>query len=60
MSKQTEDNKIVRLVTRAVREADQTFLKTGGTSRHWVTECFLPAMEGNGLKIILDKTTETL
>lgn len=36
-------------VTAAVREADQTFQRVGGSSRHWVRDCFLPTLEKHGL-----------
>jgi hypothetical protein len=47
----SEDPETVRRVTRAVREADQQFDKSGGTSRHWVRECFLPCLTEEGLAI---------
>jgi len=37
------------LLTRAVREADCNFERTGGSSKHWVEECFLPAINRVGL-----------
>ena len=42
---------LVAKVTRAVREADREFEDTGGSSRHWVRDNFLPALERHGLKI---------
>jgi hypothetical protein len=45
------DDDAVRDVTRVVRHADEAFERSGGSSRHWVRECFLPAMEGAGLRI---------
>jgi hypothetical protein len=42
---------LVAEITRAVRAADQLFQKTGGSSRHWVIECLIPALEDEGLAI---------
>lgn len=36
-------------VTRAIRESDEGFEKTGGSSRHWVRDWFLPKMQEHGL-----------
>lgn len=38
-------------ITQAVREADEHFERVGGSSRHWVRDCFLPMIEKHGLKI---------
>jgi hypothetical protein len=43
-------------LTKAVRKADQLFEDLGGSSRHWVSECFLPCLEEEGLRV----TTITL
>jgi hypothetical protein len=40
------------LITQAVREADIHFERVGGSSRHWVRDCFLPMLEKHGLKIV--------
>lgn len=48
------DGEFFRL-TRAVREADELFEsgKTGGGgTRHWLRDCFLPALEAHGLQIM--------
>jgi len=47
-----ENRPLVAKVTRAIREADQTFQRTGGSSRHWVYECFFPSMRKYGLSFI--------
>jgi hypothetical protein len=47
-----DDAERVRLVTRAVREADREFQQSGGSSRHWVRECFLPCLEEEGLAVL--------
>ena len=46
-----ENVEIISKVTRAVRCADEKFKTTGGSSRHWVTECFLEFLEDEGLVI---------
>jgi len=53
---------LVAEITRAVRAADQLFQKTGGSSRHWVIECLIPALEDEGLAIgiaIIGTSTKT-
>lgn len=47
------DGALVRRVTRAVREADGAFEDVGGSSRHWVRECFFPALRSEGLAIVV-------
>lgn len=39
-------------VTTVVREADLSFMKDGGSTRHWVRDHFLPALERAGLTIV--------
>lgn len=43
----------VNRITAVVREADRTFEKVGGSSRHWVRDCFLPLLNRSGLFIHL-------
>jgi hypothetical protein len=43
---------VERLLTQAVREADKEFERCGGSSRHWVRECFLPALDAHGLLVV--------
>lgn len=38
----------VAALTAIVREADQLFERVGGSSRHWVRDCFLPLLERAG------------
>ena len=38
-------------ITSAVREADDWFKKIGGSSRHWVDDCFLPMLKKRGIDI---------
>ena len=42
---------LIRLVSGVVREADMAFEESGGTSRHWVREQFLPRLAEAGLRI---------
>jgi hypothetical protein len=43
---QGDDPIIVAALTVIVREADETFQRLGaiGSSRHWIRDCFLPAL----------------
>ncbi len=48
------DSATFDLLTQAVREADELFEsgKTGGGgTRHWLRDCFLPALEAHGLVV---------
>ena len=47
----TMDDACVTALTRAVREADQEFLTVGGSTRHFVRDCLLPALHSNGLAV---------
>jgi hypothetical protein len=38
-------------VTQVVRDADEDFKSVGGSSRHWVRDCFLPRLEAAGLSV---------
>jgi hypothetical protein len=49
---ETPNSTLLARVTRAVRQADRAFGISGGTTRHWVRECFLPALEEAGLQIV--------
>lgn len=42
---------LVRVLTRACREADETFERVGGSTRHWVRDCFLPALAKHHLTL---------
>ncbi len=42
----------VAQLTAIVREADEVFQRVGGSSRHWVTDCFVPLLEQAGLKLV--------
>jgi len=52
MSEQSAYPQYTKEITDAVREADDWFIKSGGSSRHWVVECFIPALLKRGLVII--------
>ncbi len=43
---------LVARITRAIRECDQGFQQTGGSSRHWVRDWFLPTLQKHNLKIV--------
>jgi hypothetical protein len=47
-----EDGKLVADITRVVRLADEDFQQTGGSSRHWVRECFLVRLRDAGLRVV--------
>lgn len=44
-----------RRLTAAVRAADQHFESVGGSSRHFVTDCLLPAMADNHVVVMDDR-----
>jgi len=43
-----DDPNVVAAVTAIVREADLVFERVGGSSRHWVRDCFLPLLNQAG------------
>jgi len=45
-------SEVVAAVTLTVRAADLAFESSGGSSRHWVRDQFLPRLEEDGLRII--------
>ena len=47
-TQQCDDTDVVRELTRICREADQHFQRVGGGTRHWVRDCFLPALNDAG------------
>lgn len=47
------DPAVVARVTAAVRQADRAFKATGGTSRHYVQDCLLPALAEHGVRVSL-------
>jgi hypothetical protein len=54
MTQQCEDEELVREITRIVREAFKRFEQSGGTTRHWVRECFLPILNRDGWVVARD------
>src|SRR5687768_4282169 len=47
------DAELVRRMTAAMREADKTFERVGGSTRHHVRDCLLPVLEKHGLELHL-------
>lgn len=39
-----EDPDLVQALTAIVRKADEQHLRDGGSTRHWVRDCFLPLL----------------
>jgi len=48
---QSEDTTLVNAVTAIVHAADVHFQRVGGSSRHWVRDCFLPLLNSAGWEI---------
>lgn len=49
---QSDDAETVNALTAIVREADRTFEQVGGSSRHWVRDCFLPMLNREGWHMV--------
>ncbi len=45
------ETEIVRRMTAAMREADETFERAGGSTRHHVRDCLLPVLKKHGLEL---------
>jgi len=56
MSEETEAE-LVRRMTAAMREADETFQRVGGSTRHHVRDCLLPILQKHGLELLLTPRT---
>jgi len=41
----------IKAIQRAVMRADKQFEQSGGSTRHWILECFLPELEREDLCI---------
>lgn len=54
LTREERDEKYQAAFTRAVRIADETFERVGGSSRHWIRDCFQPALEDEGLITFFD------
>lgn len=48
----TEDSAAFAVLTKAMREADELHQTEGGGTRHYLRECFLPALERHGLAVV--------
>lgn len=46
------EEELIQLVAKAVRAADATFERVGGSTRHWVRDCLLPALRSEKLHIV--------
>lgn len=44
---------LIRRMTAAMREADETFERVGGSTRHHVRDCLLPVLSRHGLRLDL-------
>ncbi len=53
MRKELSENEILKKATRAVRKADRGFEESGGDSRHWVRDWFIPCLRQEGLTFII-------
>jgi len=49
------DNEIIKIVTKAVRRADEDFERSGGSARHWVRDWFLAYLQQEGLVLMKKK-----
>ena len=54
----SEESNLVAKITLVVRKADQAFEISGGSTRHWVRDCFLPALKEAGLWIAKSVTED--
>lgn len=45
-------NNNVAIITEVIRKADEAFASSGGSSRHWVRDNFLPELEAAGFEIV--------
>lgn len=43
---------MVRRLTAAMRVADRAFERVGGSTRHHVRDCLMPALEAEGLSVV--------
>ena len=41
-------------ITKAVREADEDFRHVGGSTRHWVRDCFIPALDAAWMRVVVN------
>jgi hypothetical protein len=50
---QDRETELIRRMTAAMREADETFERVGGSTRHHVRDCLLPVLEKHRLRLDL-------
>ena len=43
-------------ITEIVREADRVFERVGGSSRHWVRDCFWPMLQQHGWTLVSQRS----
>lgn len=49
----SEENELATRMTAAMRDADERFMRSGGTTRHHVRDFLLPVLERHGLRLVL-------
>lgn len=52
LADKVRDDTITKQITKVVREADIGFETSGGSTRHWVRDQFLPLLEKAGLRVV--------
>lgn len=52
---QSTDARLVTAITAIVQHADARFVCTDGSARHWVRDCFLPALNRHGWRVTDEK-----
>jgi hypothetical protein len=52
MAEQEINSEVLRLLTSAMRAADESFEKEGGGTRHYLRDCLWPEMQKRGLTIV--------
>jgi hypothetical protein len=50
---EAREAELLRRMTAAMREADETFERVGGSTRHHVRDCLLPVLKKHGLELTL-------
>lgn len=50
---EADELELMRRMTAAMREADETFERVGGSTRHHVRDCLLPILGSHGLRLRL-------
>lgn len=52
-SSEEHEAELIRRMTAAMREADRTFERVGGSTRHHVRDCLVPILSRHGLELRL-------